>query len=138
MTGSPLAAPSGMHGLERTIERFCDAWNRHDVDALTSLWTEDGELHHPWGQRSVGRAAVREALTSEHAGSMAESRLAIRNIDARGDEHTLVADLDGVLTAVRAPNGRTYDLDHRMSALFVRTGEEWQIRTMTPVANPRR
>lgn len=127
-----------VYGLERTIERFCDAWNRHDVDALASLWTADGELNHPWGTRSVGRDAVHDALRSEHAGSMAGSRLDIRAIDARGDEHTLIADLDGILTAVRAPNGRTYDLDHRMTAMFVRTGQEWQIRTMSPIANPRR
>ena len=127
-----------MHGLDRTIERFCDAWNRHDVDALSALWAEDGELNHPWGTRAVGRAAVRETLAGEHAGSMAESRLAIGSIDARGDEHTLVAELDGVLTSVRAPNGRTYDLEHRLTAMFVRTGEEWQIRTMSPIANPRR
>jgi uncharacterized protein (TIGR02246 family) len=127
-----------MHDIERTIERFRDAWNRHDVDALAALWAEDGELNHPWGTRSVGRAAVREALTGEHTGSMADSRLVIRSIDARGDEHTLTADIDGLLTEVRAPNGRTYDLDHRLTAMFVRTGEEWQIRTMSPIANPRR
>jgi uncharacterized protein (TIGR02246 family) len=71
-----------MHDIERTIERFCDAWNRHDVDALAALWAEDGELNHPWGTRSVGRAAVREALTNEHTGAMADSRLAVRSIDA--------------------------------------------------------
>lgn len=127
-----------MHGLERTLDRFCDAWNRHDVDALTSLWSDDGELNHPWGTRSVGRAAVRDALASEHSGTMAASRLTIENIDASGDEHTLMAEIDGVLRAVRAPNGRTYDMSHHMTAMFVRKGEEWQIRTMSPIANPRR
>ena len=127
-----------MHGLERTLARFCDAWNRHDANALAALWSEDGELHHPWGTRSVGRAAVHEALASEHMGIMADSRLEIERVDVRGDENTLLADIDGMLTAVRAPTGRTYDLEHRMTAMFVRTGEEWQIRTMSPVANPRR
>jgi len=129
-----------MHGLEHTIERFCDAWNRHDVDALSSLWSEDGELNHPWGTRSVGRAAVRDALASEHSGTgtMAASLMTIDNIDASGDEHTLIAELDGTLRAVRAPNGRTYDLPHHMTAMFVRKDGEWQIRTMSPIANPRR
>ncbi len=125
-----------MHTLEPTLERFRDAWNRHDVDALASLWTEDGELNHPWGRRSVGRAAVHEALADEHAGTMAGSNLEIRHIDARGDDHTLIADIDGVLTGVRAPNGRPYELQHRLTAMFVRSGEEWRIRTMTAVANP--
>lgn len=127
-----------MHGVEQTVERFRDAWNRHDVDALASLWTEDGELNHPWGTRSVGRAAVHEALASEHAGTMADSSLSIRHIDARGDAQSVIADIDGILTGVRAPNGRPYDLEHRLTAMFVRSGEEWRIRTMSPVANPHR
>lgn len=134
---APLLPRPPMHGLEQTLARFCDAWNRHDANALAALWTDDGELHHPWGTRSVGRAAVHETLASEHAGTMAESRLEIERVDVRGDEHTLLADIDGTLSAVRAPTGRTYDLAHRMTAMFVRTGEEWQIRTMSPVANPR-
>lgn len=135
---APLLPRPPMHGLERTLARFCDAWNRHDANALAALWSEDGELHHPWGTRSVGRAAVHEALASEHTGIMADSRLEIERVDVRGDENTLLADIDGMLTAVRAPTGRTYDLEHLMTAMFVRTGEEWQIRTMSPVANPRR
>ncbi len=127
-----------MIDLEQTVERFCDAWNRHDVEALTAMWAEDGELNHPWGYHAVGRAAVLDLLSREHAGSMAGSRLSVVRVAARGDEQMVVADLDGVLAGVRAPHGRPYDLEHRMSAMFVRAGDTWQIRTLTAVANPPR
>jgi uncharacterized protein (TIGR02246 family) len=126
-----------MSSLEQTLARFCDAWNRHNARDLAALWSEDGELHHPWGERRVGRDAIRDLLDAEHTGTMADSRLTIERIDATPATDTVSAEIDAVLEDVRAPNGRTYALPTVMSALFIRTGDDWQIRTMTPVANPR-
>ena len=126
-----------MDELERTMARFCDAWNRHDAGELAALWSEDGELHHPWGLRRVGREAIRELLASEHSGSMSESRLSVERIDSGPPSDTVAAEIDAVVQGVRAPNGRPYDLPTVISALFVRAGEEWKIRTLTPLANPR-
>ena len=124
--------------LEQTIDQFRDAWNRHDAPALAALWAEDGELHHPWGFHRVGREAIRELLLAEHTGSMSESELMVEHIDVLPTPDTASAEIDGVLKGVRAPNGRPYDLPHSISALFVRSGDGWQIRTMSPVPNPRR
>ena len=136
--GNPLAAPRRVRTLDETIELFCDAWNRHAAEELAAMWSDDGELNHPWGYRRVGRDQIRELLVAEHAGSMASSNLTVRNIDTQSDRENISADIDAVLTGVRAPNGREYELPHVMSALFVRSGDEWKIRSMTPVANPRR
>jgi uncharacterized protein (TIGR02246 family) len=125
-----------MDSVHETIDRFRDAWNRHEARDLASLWTEDGELLHPWGQRRVGRAAICETLRSEHSGSMACSEMTIGRIVAQGNERTVFVEIDAVLAGVRAPNGRSYDLPHLMSALFERHGDGWLIRTMTPIANP--
>jgi steroid delta-isomerase-like uncharacterized protein len=51
------------------LERFADAWNRHDLDALMSMMTDDcvfeasagPEVH---GQRSEGKQAVRAAYAA--------------------------------------------------------------------------
>ena len=126
-----------MDDLEQTLARFCNAWNRHDAGELAALWAEDGELHHPWGLRRVGREAIRELLASEHAGSMAQSELSVERIETGPVTDTVAVEIDAVLKGVRAPNGRPYDLPTIMSALFVRAGHDWQIRTLTPIANPR-
>jgi hypothetical protein len=68
---------------------------------------------------------------------MAESTLAVLRIHAHGDERTHFAELHGILSGVRAPNGRAYDLPHTMAVMFVRAEAEWRIRSLTPVANPR-
>ena len=50
-----------------TLQRFADAWNRHDVDALMSFMTDDCVFDASagadvCGTRSVGREAVRAAF----------------------------------------------------------------------------
>jgi steroid delta-isomerase-like uncharacterized protein len=51
------------------LDRFADAWNRHDLDALMSMMTDDcvfeasaGPQAH--GQRHEGRVAVRAAFAA--------------------------------------------------------------------------
>jgi steroid delta-isomerase-like uncharacterized protein len=53
----------------KLLERFGDAWNRHDLDALMSMMTDDGVFEASAGadvngQRSEGRQAVRAAFAA--------------------------------------------------------------------------
>jgi hypothetical protein len=52
--------------LEQLLAAFADAWNRHDVDALMSMMTDDGVFEASSGgdvdgRRHQGTAAVRAA-----------------------------------------------------------------------------
>ena len=58
--------------MEHVLESFADAWNRHDVDALMSMMTEDGVFEASAGsevngQRYEGRKAVRAAYEAVFA-----------------------------------------------------------------------
>jgi steroid delta-isomerase-like uncharacterized protein len=51
------------------LDRFADAWNRHDLDALMSMMTDDCVFEASAGpdvngQRSEGRQAVRAAFAN--------------------------------------------------------------------------
>jgi steroid delta-isomerase-like uncharacterized protein len=51
------------------LERFADAWNRHDLDALISMMTEDCVFEASSGpqvdgQRTEGKQAVRAAYAA--------------------------------------------------------------------------
>jgi ketosteroid isomerase-like protein len=53
----------------KLLDRFADAWNRHDVDALMSMMTDDGVFEASGGsqvdgQRSEGKQAVRAAYAA--------------------------------------------------------------------------
>ena len=55
--------------LEQLLEAFAEAWNRHDVDALMSMMTEDGVFETSAGdqvngERHEGHRAVRAAFAA--------------------------------------------------------------------------
>jgi len=56
-----------------TLKAVLAAFNAHDLDRIMSFFAEDCVLEmprgpDPWGSRSVGAAAVREALRSRFTG----------------------------------------------------------------------
>jgi uncharacterized protein (TIGR02246 family) len=58
--------------LEQLLEAFADAWNRHDVEALMSMMTDDGVFQASAGSdvtgaRHEGRVAVRAAYEAVFA-----------------------------------------------------------------------
>ena len=50
-----------------TIMSFNDAFNRHDVDAVVDLMTEDAVFENTSGLRFEGQEAVRAVLTRAFA-----------------------------------------------------------------------
>ena len=120
-----------MSELDETLSRFRDAWNRHDPDELAAMWTDDGELNHPWGFRAIGRPAIRRLLADEHAGSMAASSLRIVSLTPVSHDRNVVGEAEGVLDGVAAPNGKQYSLPHKLTVMLVSSGAGWLIKTMT-------
>jgi uncharacterized protein (TIGR02246 family) len=58
--------------LEKLLEAFAEAWNRHDVDLLMSMMTDDGVFEasggtHVNGERYEGQEAVRAAFAAVFA-----------------------------------------------------------------------
>ena len=56
-----------------TLVQALDEFNRHDLDAFIAFFTEDAKFDtprgaDPWGNRFVGKAAVREGLAARFTG----------------------------------------------------------------------
>lgn len=56
-----------------TLEAICDAFNRHDLDAIMTFFVDDCVIEtprgpDPWGRRMEGRDAVREGFAARFAG----------------------------------------------------------------------
>ncbi len=58
------------------IGKFASAWNSHDIEALTHLFTPDGKFKSPAGQGAQTRRGIRELLAQEHREIFRESTLA--------------------------------------------------------------
>jgi ketosteroid isomerase-like protein len=57
----------------KVLNELLDAFNRHDLDAIMTFFADDATLDmprgtHPWGERFVGKAQVREGLASRFKG----------------------------------------------------------------------
>ena len=66
---APCADPGSDADLVRLLERFAEAWNRHDLDALMSMMTDDCVFQASAGPqvdglRSEGQQAVRAAYAA--------------------------------------------------------------------------
>lgn len=58
---------------EDTLKQILEAFNRHDLEAIMSYFSEDCSFDfprgpEPWGQRFVGKSKVREGLASRFKG----------------------------------------------------------------------
>ena len=54
---------SNEHPLEKVITAYGDAWNRHDVEAILAMHTDDSVFeNHTSGGKGVGKEAIRGIL----------------------------------------------------------------------------
>jgi ketosteroid isomerase-like protein len=74
---------------ERTLKRFLEAFNRHDLDAIMSFFTDDCVFNMPRGPGAEGRtAAGKEAVRS----LLATRFEGIPDVHYGDDRHFVVGD----------------------------------------------
>jgi steroid delta-isomerase-like uncharacterized protein len=88
-----------MSDVRELIERYNDAWNRHDLDALCALHAPDVVFHnHTAGERAEGAGAVRDHIAAILANNP-DMRFATRSLRTGDDfavcEWTLTVTKDG-------------------------------------------
>ncbi|HEX5641490.1 MAG TPA: nuclear transport factor 2 family protein [Thermoleophilia bacterium] len=101
-----------------TLKMIADAFNRHDLDAIMEFFAEDCSMDLPrgpdaWGQRFVGKVAVREGVASRFAG--------LPDVHYNDDRHWVSGDLgvsEWLLTGTR-PDG---------TKVQVRGCDHWEFR----------
>ena len=72
-TMETLSDSNDMNITTETLTQILDAFNRHDLDAIMTFFSEDCSFDfprgpEPWGKRFVGKAQVREALAGRFKG----------------------------------------------------------------------
>jgi len=123
--------------IRERFETFIAAWNAHDVKAMTDCFVASGNITHPWGTFAAGHEEIARLLTHEHQGTMRESQLQPVQIRVRTlSEGSAVADFEGVLEQVRAPNGSPYQLPHSIHAVLIQQ-DGWFFLSMNPSVDPR-
>jgi uncharacterized protein (TIGR02246 family) len=119
--------------VNATFAEFARAWNAHDVEAMADCWIDEGNAIDPWGRLAVGRAGVSELLGGEHAGPMRDSRYRLISLNVRElSPDAVVAECEGVIDDVRAPNDKLYQLRHRVDAVLVKRAGAWRFMSLHP------
>ena len=101
-----------------TLEAILAAFNAHDLDAIMTFFADDCSLDmprgpEPWGSRSIGKDAVRQALAARFQG--------LPDVSYRDDRHWVAGNFgvsEWLLTAT-APDGRP---------VRVRGCDHWEFR----------
>jgi uncharacterized protein (TIGR02246 family) len=74
---------SDQAAIRQTVMGLQDAWNRHDMKAFASLFTEDADFVNVAGAWWKGRAEIEQMHRASHATMFKESTLSIEAVDIR-------------------------------------------------------
>ena len=120
-TGNGSQHPS-QAAIEAENARWADAFARGDYEAIGRLYTKDGALLPPGGDRVVGANAITEYFTKGYAGA-APDTVSFDHPEFYGD--------DGVVTEVSDANIRDHDgklkFRGKQILVFLKQGGVWKL-----------
>ncbi|WP_105133019.1 YybH family protein [Burkholderia sp. BE12] len=125
-----FTAPAMAGGSQRLPEaaikaenaRWADAFARGDYDAIGRLYTDDGALLPPGGDKVTGRRAITEYFTNGYAGSK-PGTVSFSNDEFYGNDRvvTEVSDVE-----VRDGNGKL-KIRAKQTLVFLKQGGTWKL-----------
>lgn len=124
-------APAERASVVALLEAHDDAWNRHDAEAQTRLFTEDGTLVTPAGTRAAGHEALRRVFSADGPTKKTSSKTTLDHVQ-RLDENLLLVDARQELTG---PGTASLGANHaRIVAILRRDGGRWRMLAVRPAA----
>jgi ketosteroid isomerase-like protein len=107
--------------LVALTQRFLDAFNRNDLDAVMGFFADDGVYDEFNGRRSVGKAAIRAALEPQFSGRWGEMKFLDEDLFADAETGKVMASWRCTLLMKGEPTSwRGLDLLHFRDDKLVR------------------
>jgi len=136
-----MISPTDKNAVAKTLDGFAHEWNRHDMDAMAELVTEDCDWVNVVGMHWKGKAAVLKAHKAFHAGMLRD--VSLHEIDRQITEiapGVALALATSRLDDYTTPDGRRIvDPRSRTTWVLVKQEGRWLVRsahntTIDPVA----
>ena len=134
----PKGEPTGVEGeVHKTYNSFVEAWNKHDVAAMSALWTEHGDHMEPDGRTVFGQKEVQRLLGIEHASVFKNSELHLAVEHVRSVNDT-VAIADGTYELFGATDTKGHKIAPRagyFTSVLSKEADGWKVsasRLMLP------
>ena len=136
-----LAAEKAMdskenEAIQKTAQEFFTAWNKNDVEALTSYWAENATLINPFGRMAHGKADIHQLFTDEQTTVFKGSTATVGDVKTRHLGSGL-AFFDTELTVDNAhgPDGSVLpEMKYHLAVIAQMKGNKWQWLDARPYA----
>jgi uncharacterized protein (TIGR02246 family) len=114
--------------IQKSIDAYVAAFNAGDAAKLASLFSEQGEMFAPDGERTQGREAVEKQMAEYFASAKdAKLELADTQIDVQSPSTAVETGLARVITPGEEPSETEY------RAIHVKTADGWRIDSVVEV-----
>ena len=71
--------------MQAIIDRYVDAYNRHDLMVIAAMYTEKAALYSPYGPAALGHAAVMQAHKDWFGANEQNKRMRVIRAEGKGD-----------------------------------------------------
>jgi len=134
---SKMAAPGTAAGtvdaatkaaIDKRMQEFVAAWNKHDAKAMAAVWADQCELLNPFGMKASGRAEIEKLFETEQGGVMKATTYTINSeslMKIAGG--AVVMDLDSVVNGMTDPAGQALPpFTHHVTLIYVHERGQWR------------
>lgn len=113
---------SEQNAIKAENARWADAFKRGDYQAIARLYTEDGTLLQPGGERVTGREAIARYFTNGYAGQP-PATVIFSNFEFYGNADVMTEVSDAT---IRGKDG-TVMYAGKQTLIFLKQGEVWKL-----------
>jgi uncharacterized protein (TIGR02246 family) len=120
------------HAIRAVVDRFMDAWNRHDAKAFAAVFAEDADFTNVRGMGASGRQKIEDFHAPLFATIFSKSHLEYTDIKTRLIRLDVAAvDVHWKMTGAMDPQGNPRpDREGLLSFVMAKNAERWEIAVM--------
>lgn len=122
--------------IQKQVDVFVAAWNRHDTKSMASVYTEDADLINPNGRVAKSRTEIEQLFRDEHGAQFKQSQFSATPQSTRMLTHDLAVITEAFeVTGAIDPAGNKITLRGYFTNVMKRQGDTWQVqvcRAMVP------
>jgi uncharacterized protein (TIGR02246 family) len=118
--------------IRAVLDRFAEAWNKHDAHAFAAVFAEDADFTNVFGQGASGRAKIEEQHARIFATMFKDSHQKQTDIKIRYLRPEIAAvDVQWEMTGARDPQGNPWPFRRGLlSLVMMKNAGQWQIVVM--------
>ncbi len=125
MNATQTIAASSLRTVESVLQAFCDTWNRHDMDAMSELFTLDADFVNVIGMHFKSRAELATAHAELHKHRFAKSEVRLLQHEVKYlTEDIALAHMTWKMTGDLSSSLRRGVMTH----VLVRKDDRWYFR----------